>query len=377
MYKSALTRFGFSTLLAIALSGCGNKAEEQPLPPPALVIKVQDQAEAHTNSYPGEVRARHEADLAFRISGKLVSRQVEVGSSVKAGDVLAHIDPADTALNAEAARSQALAAETDYTYAKAEYERYQSLLEKKFISPAVFDAKQALFKAAKARLDQANSQASMAGNQAAYASLRADRAGLVTAVMAEPGQVIGAGQPVIKLAQPNEKEVVVAVPENRIAEMLAASAATIRLWAEPDKRYHGKVREVAPNADPLTRTFAAKVAILDAGPEVRLGMTANVAFNAGGPSVVILPLTAVTQKDGNNLVWVVEGAENKVTPRAVKVGKFGNDEVTILAGLKPGERVVSVGVHKLVAGQIVRPIEQSTAVNASDNADKAAEVSKP
>jgi len=359
MHKLALTHVGFLVLSGVVLAGCENKQEENTLPPPALVITVQAIPDAGRNIYSGEVRARHEADLAFRLSGKLVSRQVEVGSLVKAGDVLAHIAPADAALNAEAARSQFSASETDYNYAKSELERYRNLLEKKFISQAVYDSKLNAFNSAKARYDQARSQASMAGNQASYATLRADRAGLITAINVEPGQVVAAGQSVMKLAQPEEKEVVVAVPENRLAALRTAPEATIRLWAEADKVYRGKVREISPNADTVTRTFTAKVSILDAGPEVRLGMTANVLFGTAGAPVILLPLSAITQKEGEDQAWVVEGAENKVTPRQVQIGKFSEDGVTILDGLKPGERVVAAGVHKLLPGQVVRPLEQS------------------
>lgn len=358
MHKSVLAHVGFFALLGVVLVGCGEKQIENTLPPSALVITVQANPDAGRNVYSGEVRARHEADLAFRISGKLISRQVEVGSLVKAGDVLAHIDPTDAALNADAAHSQLAASENDYNYAKSEFERYRTLLEKKFISQAIYDAKLNAFNSAKARYDQARSQSSMAGNQAGYATLRADRAGLITAISIEPGQVVAAGQPVMKLAQPEEKEVVVAVPENRLASLHAALEATISLWAEAGKTYRGKVREISPNADVITRTFTAKVSILDAGPEIRLGMTANVLFGGSGAPVIVLPLTAVTQKEGINLVWVVEGDENKVSPRPVQIGKFSEDGVTILDGLKPGERVVAVGVHKLLPGQVVRPLEQ-------------------
>lgn len=361
------TRLAGCLLLAGLLSGCADKAEESALAPPALVVTAQNGAEERSNVYSGEVRARHEVDLAFRIPGKLVARKVEVGALVNAGDALAQIDPADVALNADAAQAQLLAAETDYNYSKAELDRYDALLEKKYISPAIHEGKRALFITAKARLEQARSQASVAGNQADYATLRADRAGLITLIMAEPGQVVGAGQPVMKLAQPNEKEVVVAVPENRLDEVKTGDAATVRLWAETNRSYRAKVREIAPTADPLTRTFTTRISIVDAGPEVRLGMTANVLFGATGADVVTLPLTALTQLDGKNLVWIVaadaagKDGEFKVNPRPVRVGKFGSDTVTILEGVKPGERVVIAGVHKLLPGMAIRPIEQNKA----------------
>ncbi len=351
-----LAQMMLSATLGATLAGCGDKEEKVEAPRPALVIQVNPNLEAERNVYAGEVRARHEADLAFRLAGKLVARQVEVGSVVQAGEVLARLDPADSALNADAARSQLAASATEYAYATAELDRYRSLLEKKFISQAVYDGKLNAFNAAQARQQQAQAQAALAGNQAGYATLRADRAGVITAVTADPGQVVAAGQAVMKLARPEEKEVAIAVPESRLAELRAAQDASIRLWAEPGKVYRGKIREIAPTADTATRTFAVKVSVLDAGPEVRLGMTANVLLGGAAAHSLLLPLSAVTQKDGQTSVWVVEGADNKVVPRTVQIGAYRENGVTVLSGLSAGERVVAAGVHKLLAGQVVRPL---------------------
>ena len=347
--------------LGATLAGCGSKEEPAEAPRPALVMEVKADLDAGRTVYSGEVRARHEADLAFRIAGKLIARQVEVGSMVKAGDPLARLDPVDSALNAEAARAQLAASTTEYAYATAELERYRSLLEKKFISQAVYDGKLNAYNAALAKHSQAQAQAALAGNQAGYAVLRADQAGVVTAVNADPGQVVAAGQAVIKLARSDEKEVVIAVPESRLAELRATrdEDASVRLWAAPEKIYRGKIREIAPTADTATRTFAVKVSMLDADPKVRLGMTANVLLlgGAAAPAVsMLLPLSAVTQKDGQSLVWVVAGADNKVVARSVQIGAYRENGVTVVGGLKPGERVVAAGVHKLLPGQTVRPL---------------------
>ena len=335
------TRLLPALLGSLLLAACGPSAELAPPAPPALVITAQEGAEASQQVYSGEVRARHEADLAFRIPGKLISRKVEAGSPVKAGDVLAQLDPSDMTLNSDTAQAQALAAEIDYNYSKAELERYDNLLEKKYISPAIHDAKRAMFATSKARLEQARSQARVAGNQAGYATLRADRDGLITLVMAEPGQVVGAGQPVIRLAQ-----------------IKVGDPASVRLWAGEGKPYEGRVREIAPAADMLTRTFSAKIAILDASPEIRLGMTANVTLGLSGEAAVSLPLTAVTQKEGQPQVWIIENGQDGVSraqPRPVKIGKFSNETASVIEGLKPGEQVIAVGVHKLLPGMAVRP----------------------
>lgn len=357
MHKLRLLALGLAA--SANLTGCSPGAPAPEPVRPALVIQVQTTSSADQSVYTGEVRARHEADLAFRIGGKLLSRAVDVGSVVRKGEVLAHLDPADSALSSEAARSQAAAGEADFRYAQAELARYTTLREKNFISQAVYDAKLNAFNAAKSRFEQTRSQASLAGNQADYAVLRADHAGVITAIQVEPGQVVGAGQPVMKLARPEEKEVVVAVAESRLAELRAAKTVAIRLWAEPDKVYRGKVREISPSAEVATRTFTVKVSLLDGGPALRLGMTANVLLNAAAVPVVRLPLAAVTQKDGQALVWVVEGADNKVAPRAVKLGEYGDNGAQILDGLSAGERVVIAGVHKLLPGQIVRPLLQN------------------
>jgi len=353
----------FFTALGAALAGCGSKQEPAEAPHPALVVQVGPNLETDRNVYSGEVRARHEADLAFRIAGKLVARQVEVGSIVKAGDVLARLDPADAALNADAARSQLAASATEYAYASAELERYRSLLEKKFISQAVYDGKLNAFNAARAKHQQAQAQATLAGNQAGYAYLRADRAGVITAVYADPPQVVAVGQAVLKLALPEEKEVAISVPESRLAELNAARETSIRLWAEPGKVYRGKIREIAPTADAATRTFAVKVSVVGAGPEVRLGMTANVLLGGAAEHALLLPLSAVTQKDGQTLVWVLEGADNKVMPRKVQIGAYRENGVTVLNGLSAGERVVVAGVHKLLSGQVVRPLSYAAGMS--------------
>lgn len=348
------------TALGATLAGCGGKEEIAEAPRPALVIQVSPNLDADRTVYAGEVRARHETDLAFRIAGKLVARQVEVGSVVQAGDVLARLDPADSALNADAARSQLAASAAEHAYATTELDRYRSLLEKKFISQAVYDSKLNAFNAAQAKHQQAQAQAALAGNQAGYAILRADRAGVITAVNADPGQVVAAGQALMKLARPDEKEVVIAVPESRLSVLRAAQYTSVRLWAEPGKVFHGKIREIAPTADTATRTFAVKVSVLDAGPEVRLGMTANVLLGGATEHTLLLPLSALTQKDGQTLVWVLEGADNKVVPRKVQVGEFRENGVTVLNGLSAGEIVVAAGVHKLQAGQVVRPLTDAT-----------------
>jgi multidrug efflux system membrane fusion protein len=301
------------------------------------------------------VRARHESDLAFRVGGKMVARHVDVGSVVRKGAALARLDPQDARLAVDAARSQLAAAEADHALAKAELDRYLELHAKNFVSKAVLDARETTFNTTKARLEQARAQLATARNQTAYTELAADADGVITAVLAEPGQVVAAGQPIVRLARPDEKEVVIHVPESRLAELREANQILVALWTQPEKPYAGRVREISPNADPVTRTFTVKVSVLEPDPSVRLGMTANVLLGERSThQVVRLPLAAVVQEGGRTSVWVVDPGTRQVNPRPVEVGAYREDGVTVLSGLAAGEVVVAAGAHKLRAGETVR-----------------------
>lgn len=347
-------------LLAI-LVGCSETRESAPVPPPVLVRTVRASAEAVSNSYTGDVRARHEADLGFRIGGKLIERRVDVGASVRRGQILARLDPQDSALSARAAAAQRAAAETDLALAQAEYDRAVGLKEKNFISGSVLDARRSALDAAKSRVQQARAQADLAANQAAYTTLTADRDGVATAILAEPGQVVAAGQPIARIAQPGEREVLIHVPESRIADLRVGLAAQVRPWAA-DREYAGEVREIAPAADAATRTYAVRVAVAKTDEGLPLGATAGVVIGGAARTESIrLPLPAVTQHDAGPEVWVVT-ADQRVEPRPVGVAAWREDSALIATGLTPGERVVVAGVHKLVAGQLVRPVEQTAPV---------------
>ncbi len=258
------------TLTLAALAGCG-KPESAPEPVrPVQLAQVTLGAMAETAGFAGEVKPRHETDLAFRIGGKIVARNADMGARVKKGQVLARLDPADVALQSEAAKAAAAAAEAEYTYAKAEFERYQSLFAQKFVSGSALDQKQNAFNANRAKFDQAKAQLAVAQNQSAYAVLQAPEDGVITSVNAEAGQVVAAGLPVMKLAREEEREVAISVPENRIDELARAQAIGVALAASPQKIYPARVREISPSVDPVTRTFAVRVAVL--GARCRLAM---------------------------------------------------------------------------------------------------------
>lgn len=349
----------FILLGVVLLPGC-----HQPEPPsPAVTVRpvlVQPLQAASTTpiTYSGDVRARHESDLAFRVAGKIIARLVDVGARVEVGKALARLDPADLQLNAQAAKAQLAAAESDLSLAEAEQVRYAALLERKLIAQSVYDAKSTVYKAAKARRDQAKAQLTVIGNQADYTTLTADHAGVVTAVLAEVGQVVAAGQPVIKLARPDEQEIVINVPEGRLADLRQAKAMSVSLWAKPELRLPAELRELAPAADVATRTYTARIRLLATDPAVRLGMTAQVNVQpAAADSGLVVPLTAVVEQGQGPAVWVV--TDGKAQRRPVEIGQYREDGAVLANGVKAGELVVTVGAHKLVADQAVRPIVRS------------------
>ncbi len=353
--------------LAALLAACAPKQETVQVPRPVKVIQAMATDGQTVSAYAGEIRARFESDVSFRVAGKLVARTVDLGTQVRKGQVLARLDAQDANLNVMSARATLASAESDLDFARAELARYQDLLGKKFVSQGVYDQKVNAFKAAQARRDAANAQVGVSGNQAGYTTLTADADGVVTALSAEPGQVIAAGQPVVRIARLGEKDAIINVAENQLAQVKANPNAKVALWANPGKLYNGRVREIAAAADAATRTYTVKVAIEDADDQLRWGMSANVGFPVGGAAsakVIVLPMTALTQTDDKSgarpAVWVV-GGDGKVKLVPVTVARYAEEGVVLASGLAGGETVVTAGVHKLLPGQQVRPLTDSGA----------------
>ena len=355
---------GLLVLVALGLTGC----HDQPAPAeearPVRTITISAMPTTLSNTYAGEVRARHESALGFRVGGKLTVRRVDVGTVVKAGAVLAQLDPRDLALSANSAAAQVAAAQAQANVAKLDFDRIKGLRAKGFASQAELDRASTQYAAAQAQLEAVQAQSQQVANQTGYATLVADVDGVVTAVLAEPGQVVSAGQPVVRLARNGEVEVATAIPEDRIDNIQPGQAVTVALWTDTGQTIEGRVREVASAADAYTRTYAVRVSIPAPPASMKLGMTASVSFPQKAPALIHIPAAAMVPRAGKAGVWVWDEVAGVVHFRPAQfVGVEGND-VLIGEGLKPGDVVVTAGAAFLQEGQRVRRLVEAAAASA-------------
>jgi RND family efflux transporter MFP subunit len=359
---TARPRLLLPLLLAATLAAC---SKPQPAPEPVRSVKVVtvgSSAFGSSQEFAGEVRPRHESRLGFRVAGKIVQREAEVGQRVRPGQVLAQLDPQDYRLAAEAARAQVAAATTNRDLAAADYKRFKTLKEQNFISGAELERRETTLKSAEAQLQQAQAQLATQSNQAGYTRLVADVAGVVTAIEAEPGQVVTAGQPIVRIAQDGPRDVVFAVPEDKVAAIRPGSDVAVRVWANGET-VDAKVREVAASADPVTRTYPVKVS-LEAEAQPPLGATAYVspkALSHAGTQVIKLPTSALRQDGQATAVWVLDRSTMTVRSQPVRISTADGNEAVVAGGLEPGTLVVSAGVHVLASGQKVRIYEDRSA----------------
>jgi RND family efflux transporter MFP subunit len=351
------------SLSALGLAGCAKK-EVPPEPVRAVrTVTVSGSETMAGHEYAAEIRARTESRLGFRVGGKLQSRTVNLGDSVKAGQVLAQLDAQDLRLGQEAARAAVAAAQTNLDQVTADYKRFKELRDQGFIGAAELERRDTAMKTARAQLDQAKAQASVQGNQAGYATLVADAAGVVTAVEAEPGQVVGAGTPVVRLAHDGPRDAVFSVPEDRVGalrQLLGKSGAiTLQPWGGGES-VKATVREIAAAADPVTRTFQVK-ADLGKAP-LRLGQTASVKVSGQTVAGVIrLPLTAVAETKGQTVVWLLDRGQMTVRTQPVLVAGADGNTVVVRQGVKAGDEVVVAGTHVLTPGLKVKPFVEVAA----------------
>lgn len=339
------------------LAACGEDARHAPSVRPAMVVQPVPAA-AQMQSYPGEVRARLEPELAFRIGGKVSRRLVEVGERVKQGQPLAELDPQDVRLQLDAVRAQLAAAQAGLQLAKSERDRYKTLIDRQMVSRSQYDNAENSYKSAAARLKQAQAEFDVAGNQAAYTVLRASADGVISARRVEAGQVVAAGQTVFLLAADGEREVVISLPESVIERARVGQDVSVELWSHPDQRYPGKIRELSPSADPQSRTYAARIAFSAGEQNIDLGQSARVVIENADKVPLSVPLAAVTAEGGKPYVWVIDPQTSTAVRTAVQIGPYGQERVSVLEGLKPGDWVVAAGVQMLQEGQQVRPVDR-------------------
>jgi RND family efflux transporter MFP subunit len=346
-------RISIVVFTALALSAC-TKGEAPVEPLRAVkVLTVGEFGGTSDLEFSGEVRARIESSLGFRVAGKLLSRPAEVGQRVKAGQLLAHIDPQDYRATADAAEAQLVAAQTNRDVAGADLKRYQDLHAQGFISMAELQRREAAYISAQAQWKQAQAQSLVQGNQSGYTRLLADAAGIVTSVDASAGQVVAAGQPVVRLALDGPRDVVFSVPEDKLGLLKTGDKVKVRQWVD-GQVLEAVVRDVSASADAVTRTFVAKAALpKEANPVLGSTVTVNLARSKDAAKTIKLPTSALRLEAGATSVWVLDPSTMKVKSQAIEVNTAQGNEAVVTSGLQNGDQVVLSGVHVLTTGQKV------------------------
>jgi RND family efflux transporter MFP subunit len=343
----------------VLLAACG--ADVEPTPEIRVVrsIVLGGPGAANALTFTAEIRPRFETDLAFQASGKLTARLVDTGAQVRRGQVLARIDDQDLRTAFDAARAAVAAAQAQLERARSDEGRFRDLLERGLTTRSNYLGQQTNTRTAQAQFDQAQSELQLRTQQLGYATLRADGDGVITRTQQNPGAVVSAGQPVVTLAQASELEVVFDVAENQVDLVRAAKQVQVR-WLEGDQPgLEASIREVAPSADPQTRTYRVRASLKSTPPHIKLGMivTAVTTVGDGSRAALSVPTTALFQHEGKPAMWVV-GFDSKVELRPVKVSRYDSDRVLVEDGVRLGERIVTAGVNRLAVGTHVRVVEQ-------------------
>ncbi|MCX8568614.1 efflux RND transporter periplasmic adaptor subunit [Aminobacter sp. MET-1] len=350
-----------------AIAACSEaKTETVEAVRPVKVVEIANTSTTRELDYSGAVRARTEMNLGFRVAGKITERVVNIGDKVKPGDLLARIDPTDFQLAVTTAEANLAAAEKQVETARLADQRSEQLFAKKFASEAQREQAALAYRQASSQRDAAASALSQARNQVGYAELRSDQSGIVTAISADTGQVVGAGTPVASVAVDGEKEVQIAVPELEITQFAPGQPVKVTFWSYEQILLDGTVREVAGSADQQSRTFSVRITLPD-DKRVLLGMTARVAASVeSGQKLVSIPLSALAKQDGKNIVWVVKDGTDTVHARGIKVADFVADGVQVAEGLQPGDLVVAAGTQFMTENLKVKLPEQRAADNATN-----------
>ena len=349
--------FALLALVSLVLVGCDTRAAEEAKPDrPVLTIKVQYEPQTPDRSFVGTIRPRIESDVGFRVSGKVAKRLVEVGQVVDGGQPLASLDEADLKLQAEQAEAELRAASGVLVQAAASERRATELKAKGWTTDVQMDQTRAAADEARGRVARAERSVELTSNNLSYATLKADARGIVTSTAAEPGQVVAAGQAVVRIARIAEKEVAIAVPETLVARAQGGEAR-VSLWSDPNKTYVAKLRELAPAADAATRTYLAKFSIPDATDNVKLGMTATVTLaEPGTERVARVPLSAIFNQGNGASVFVADEKTGRIELKPVSVKAYETRDAIITSGVEEGATIVALGVHKLDPAQKVRVV---------------------
>ena len=350
---------GLMALMALLLA-CHGKQDTSPDIRPVRTTVVGTGQYGDNLTYTGEIRARHESDLGFQVAGKLTARPAEVGAKVTAGAILAQLDPADERVALDSAQSVVSAAQAELARATSEETSYRHLLERGLTTRTTYIAQQTATKTAQSRLQQAMADLDLRHRQLNYTTLHADRAGVITRVSADVGAVLAQGQAVVTLAEPSELDVVFDVADTQVESVRNAKTVTVALLSARDEPLMAEVREISPSADPVTRTYRVKCTLPRQPAGWHLGLNAVVTLAAGHTVQGIrIPSTALYEKDRKSAVWIVKG-DQTIELRPIVVVRYDTDSIEVASGLRSGERIVTAGVHKLLAGQKVRLLPDAT-----------------
>jgi RND family efflux transporter MFP subunit len=343
------------------LAACHRQEAAAPAPRPVVAVVVHPDGKPVSSALPGEVQARYATPLSFRVAGKIIERRVRLGDTVKNGQVVARLDPADQQKNAASAQASYDAAQHRFVFAKQQLDRDRAQARDNLISQAQLEQTEDSYASAAAQRDQAAQQASLARDQLQYTTLTADHAGVITAEQADTGQNVSAGQAVYNLAWSGDVDVVCDVPEGALAALAIGQSANVTLSALPGRTFTARVRELSPAADPQSRTYRAKLTLENAGPDVRIGMTASIALTqtvapSDAASAFVVPATALFHDGNAPALWIVRTGDDRLELRRVQVTRYNERTIAISQGLKDGERIVLQGVHTVTAGEKVRVI---------------------
>ncbi len=343
-------------LTALALLSACQRAEEVSVPEirPVRAITIENRATSGTVSLTGSVQAQTEINQSFRIDGRLIERAVDIGDTVKPGQLVARLDPQNEESSLQSVRAQLAAARAQLVEARTNHARMRDLVAEAAVPRATFDQAVALLKTAESQVESVQSQVNLAQNRLSYTRLFSDVAGVVTARGPEPGEVVSAGRMIVQVAREGARDAVFDVPAQVKDSAPANPDITVALTSDPKITASGRVREVSPRADPVTGTFAVRVRLIDAPPTMRLGSTVTGHMKLAAAAGIEVPASALTRAERGPAVWVVDPASETVSLRTVELVRHDPGHVVIGQGLQPGEIVVTAGVQTLRPGQKVR-----------------------